>query len=240
MAAPALTSLEAFIIASQSYRRVKYTQQQIAFLESEYSHDKFAKKKRRTFIASYIGMTENQVKNWFQNKRTKGKENKGNKNNIETMKVTQNVKNIEHTPTNPKCHNENNTAKLELMNQHKRDAIWMIIRYLEDPRLFYAPNTYDVSADLDDLMTIIHNDLIEDALLQFDNMEKGADTTIYADNTLQEKLNDFISEENIENKTENIPKTYNTDNLYQTQKLADGIREEIETVEDMHKLLCYF
>uniref|UniRef100_A0A0A1WTR3 Homeobox protein CHOX-CAD2 n=1 Tax=Zeugodacus cucurbitae TaxID=28588 RepID=A0A0A1WTR3_ZEUCU len=227
MATPVLTSLDASTIANQANQRVKCTKQQIACLESEFSCNRFARGERRAIIAINLGMTESQVQNWFKNKRTKSKENKGNKNK-------------EHTSTNQICPTENNAAKLEIMNQQKREAIWMIIRYLEDPRLFYAPNTYEVSADLDDLMTLIHNDLIEDALLQFHNVEKQADRTIYADNTLQEKWNDFSSQENMDNKNENIPKTYNTDNLYQTQKLADGIREEIETVEDMHKLLCYF
>lgn len=139
-------------------------------LEKEFKKQNFLITNQGRRIAKDTGLTEAQVTGWFTWPRDKENSDRREKHVERKDRVKPLSNNIENLPTYQSCNMENNKEqssvgeKLETTSEQKRQTILKIITYLEEPLLLPC-NIADssmanaTSEDLDDLMTIIQDDL---------------------------------------------------------------------------------
>merc|ERR1711892_1135884 len=73
--------------------RTAFTNEQLNRLRSEFTANRYLTEERRKNLCSELGLSENQLKIWFQNKRAKLKKSTGDKGDLAKMLETQGLYN---------------------------------------------------------------------------------------------------------------------------------------------------
>ena len=73
--------------------RTAFTTEQLARLKREFDDCRYLTETRRRHLASQLGLTESQIKIWFQNKRAKMKKSSGVKNELALQLMAQGLYN---------------------------------------------------------------------------------------------------------------------------------------------------
>ena len=73
--------------------RTAFTTEQLARLKREFDDCRYLTEDRRRHLASQLGLTESQIKIWFQNKRAKMKKSSGVRNELALQLMAQGLYN---------------------------------------------------------------------------------------------------------------------------------------------------
>ena len=76
--------------------RTAFSMQQMSRLKREFDENRYLTEERRRNLAQELGLNENQIKIWFQNKRAKIKKSTGQKGELAQMLAAQGLYN--HQP----------------------------------------------------------------------------------------------------------------------------------------------
>ena len=79
--------------AEEKRPRTAFTAEQLARLKNEFTENRYLNEKRRQDLARELGLHENQIKIWFQNKRAKIKKASGQKNPLALQLMAQGLYN---------------------------------------------------------------------------------------------------------------------------------------------------
>jgi len=78
--------------------RTAFTQEQLGRLKREFDENRYLTERRRQQLAGELGLHENQIKIWFQNKRAKIKKSTGSKGNLAMQLMAQGLYNHSTIP----------------------------------------------------------------------------------------------------------------------------------------------
>lgn len=80
-------------MAEEKRPRTAFTNEQLARLKKEFDDCRYLTENRRRHLASELGLTEAQIKIWFQNKRAKIKKSSGVRNPLAIQLMAQGLYN---------------------------------------------------------------------------------------------------------------------------------------------------
>ena len=78
--------------------RTAFSAEQLARLKKEFEDNRYLTEERRRNLATELGLNENQIKIWFQNKRAKIKKSMGQKGELAQMLMAQGLYNHSTVP----------------------------------------------------------------------------------------------------------------------------------------------
>lgn len=78
--------------------RTAFSAEQLARLKKEFEDNRYLTEERRRNLATELGLNENQIKIWFQNKRAKIKKSSGQKGELAQMLMAQGLYNHSTVP----------------------------------------------------------------------------------------------------------------------------------------------
>lgn len=78
--------------------RTAFTQEQLGRLKREFDENRYLTERRRQALAGELGLHENQIKIWFQNKRAKIKKSTGSKGSLAMQLMAQGLYNHSTIP----------------------------------------------------------------------------------------------------------------------------------------------
>ena len=78
--------------------RTAFSAEQLARLKKEFEDNRYLTEERRRNLATELGLNENQIKIWFQNKRAKIKKSTGQKGELAQMLMAQGLYNHSTVP----------------------------------------------------------------------------------------------------------------------------------------------
>ncbi len=78
--------------------RTAFNAEQLGRLRREFEENRYLTEERRRTLANELGLNENQIKIWFQNKRAKIKKTSGNKGELAQMLAAQGLYNHSTIP----------------------------------------------------------------------------------------------------------------------------------------------
>ena len=78
--------------------RTAFSAEQLARLKKEFEDNRYLTEERRRNLATELGLNENQIKIWFQNKRAKIKKSTGQKGELAQMLMAQGLYNHSTIP----------------------------------------------------------------------------------------------------------------------------------------------
>ena len=78
--------------------RTAFSSDQLNRLKREFDENRYLTEERRRNLAEELGLNENQIKIWFQNKRAKLKKNSGQKGDLAQMLMAQGLYNHSTVP----------------------------------------------------------------------------------------------------------------------------------------------
>lgn len=78
--------------------RTAFSSDQLSRLKREFEENRYLTEERRRNLAEELGLNENQIKIWFQNKRAKIKKNTGQKGDLAQMLMAQGLYNHSTVP----------------------------------------------------------------------------------------------------------------------------------------------
>ena len=78
--------------------RTAFSSDQLARLKREFEDNRYLTEERRRNLATELGLNENQIKIWFQNKRAKIKKSTGQKGELAQMLMAQGLYNHSTIP----------------------------------------------------------------------------------------------------------------------------------------------
>ena len=78
--------------------RTAFSSDQLNRLKREFDENRYLTEERRRNLADELGLNENQIKIWFQNKRAKLKKNSGQKGDLAQMLMAQGLYNHSTVP----------------------------------------------------------------------------------------------------------------------------------------------
>ena len=78
--------------------RTAFTQEQLGRLKREFDENRYLTERRRQALAAELGLHENQIKIWFQNKRAKIKKSTGSKGSLAIQLMAQGLYNHSTIP----------------------------------------------------------------------------------------------------------------------------------------------
>ena len=86
------------ISAAEKRPRTAFSSEQLGRLKREFDENRYLTEERRRNLATELGLNENQIKIWFQNKRAKLKKNTGQKGDLAQMLMAQGLYNHSTVP----------------------------------------------------------------------------------------------------------------------------------------------
>lgn len=78
--------------------RTAFSSDQLARLKREFEDNRYLNEERRKSLSNELGLNENQIKIWFQNKRAKIKKSNGSKGELAQMLMAQGLYNHSTIP----------------------------------------------------------------------------------------------------------------------------------------------
>ncbi len=78
--------------------RTAFSSEQLGRLKKEFEENRYLTEERRKNLANDLGLNENQIKIWFQNKRAKIKKSSGQKGELAQMLAAQGLYNHSTVP----------------------------------------------------------------------------------------------------------------------------------------------
>ena len=84
--------------AAEKRPRTAFSSDQLGRLKREFDENRYLTEERRRNLATELGLNENQIKIWFQNKRAKIKKNTGQKGDLAQMLMAQGLYNHSTVP----------------------------------------------------------------------------------------------------------------------------------------------
>ena len=78
--------------------RTAFNSEQLARLKREFEENRYLNEERRKSLSQELGLNENQIKIWFQNKRAKIKKTSGQKGELAQMLAAQGLYNHSTVP----------------------------------------------------------------------------------------------------------------------------------------------
>ena len=78
--------------------RTAFSSDQLARLKREFDDNRYLTEERRKNLSAELGLNENQIKIWFQNKRAKIKKSTGSKGELAQMLMAQGLYNHSTVP----------------------------------------------------------------------------------------------------------------------------------------------
>jgi len=113
--------------------QIRFTSEQSVTLEKQFDHQKYLSPPERKKIATQLGLTERQIKTWFQNRRAKWRRCKQfNEDKEQDKHIFYNKYQDTHTAT-PDNHNDDecdNIENYEFQNNSNQDSIRVGFRLL--------------------------------------------------------------------------------------------------------------
>jgi homeobox protein engrailed len=89
---------EKFDKSNEKRPRTAFSSEQLARLKHEFDTNRYLNEERRKNLADELGLNENQIKIWFQNKRAKIKKSTGQKGELAQMLAAQGLYNHSTVP----------------------------------------------------------------------------------------------------------------------------------------------